>query len=243
MTTTDVAPDAPSNRQSEIGNRKSPLRSPAALLRFVGTAVVGLALDLWTKSFAWDALRVGGPFQWEPTGRHYVDSNTFRAIPGWLHFKLTVNEGAVFGLGQGNQLFFVVVSVLAVGFLGWLFAHSGRQRVYQFILGLLLAGVIGNMYDRVAHGYVRDMIYALPDWHWPGTWQVPLLHYPANPEREVFPWIFNVADVLLCTGVGLMVVYSLFAPRAGHRETDLPDVPKDPEAPEPGANPSAPAGA
>src|SRR2546421_495129 len=59
------------------------------------------------------------------------------------------------------------------------------------ILGMLLAGVLGNMYDRVVFGYVRDMIHALPRW------------------PKLFPWIFNVADVMLCTGVGLMVLYSL----------------------------------
>jgi lipoprotein signal peptidase len=42
------------------------------------------------------------------------------------------------------------------------------------------------------------MIYALPGWRWP------------HSTREVFPWIFNVADMLLCTGVGLMVILSLF---------------------------------
>jgi lipoprotein signal peptidase len=248
MTTTEATADLPDNRKSQTASRIShPLRSVPALLRFAGVAVVGLVLDLWTKSLAWDALRVGGPFQNEAGGRHYVDSNTVRAIPGGLHVQLTVNEGAVFGLGQGNQLFFIAVSVLAVGFLVWLFAHSARQRVYQIILGLLLAGVVGNMYDRLAHGYVRDMIYALPDRQWPGTWRVPLLNYPASPDREVFPWIFNVADVLLCTGVGLMLVYTLFAPRPDHhRDEDAPEVPpppttKGPRATEPGANPSAPA--
>src|SRR5437588_348219 len=48
----------------------------------------------------------------------------------------------------------------------------------------------------------------LAGWKWPGRWQ--LLSYP-GAGREVFPFIFNVADVLLCVGVGLMIVYSLFS--------------------------------
>jgi lipoprotein signal peptidase len=73
---------------------------------------------------------------------------------------------------------------------------------------MLLAGVLGNAYDRIVFGHVRDMIHALPGWTWPGTWQVG--SYPGK-GREVFPFIFNVADILLCVGVGLMILYSLFA--------------------------------
>jgi lipoprotein signal peptidase len=60
------------------------------------------------------------------------------------------------------------------------------------------------------------MIHALPGWHWPGTWTVG--SYP-GATRDVFPFIFNVADILLCVGVGLMVVYSLFAPAAPKEKT------------------------
>jgi signal peptidase II len=85
----------------------------------------------------------------------------------------------------------VAVSIGAILFLTYLFATSKRRQwFYQLVLGLLLAGVLGNMYDRVVYGYVRDMIHALPRW------------------PDLFPWIFNVADSLLCVGVGLMVLYS-----------------------------------
>jgi lipoprotein signal peptidase len=83
---------------------------------------------------------------------------------------------------------------------------------------MLLAGVLGNMYDRIVFGYVRDMIHALPGWKWPGTWQVPLIGYP-SPGREVFPYIFNVADILLCVGVGLMIIYSMFTSPAKMKVT------------------------
>jgi len=103
------------------------------------------------------------------------------------------------------------VSIGAIAFLTYLFSTSGRQRIYQFILGLLLAGVLGNMYDRIMFGHVRDMIHALPDWSWPGTWKLPLVDYPSTfSNRAVFPYIFNVADAMLCVGVFLMIVYSWF---------------------------------
>ena len=213
--------------------KRSNFRSPAALARFLLTAVVGLTVDLWTKAYSWEALRTTGPWPADSGGRPLVSSNVFEFIPGWLHFKVTINQGAVFGLGQGNRWLFVTVSILAIGFLSYLFATSGRQRFYQFVLGLLLAGVLGNMYDRVRFGYVRDMIYALPDRHMPGTWQVPLLNYPPGPDRELFPWIFNIADVLLCVGVGLMVVYSFFAPREKPESQEA-------EAPGAGVGPASP---
>jgi signal peptidase II len=81
-----------------------------------------------------------------------------------------------------------------------LFATSGKRWVYQILLGMLLAGVVGNLYDRVMFGYVRDMIHALPKW------------------KNYFPYVFNVADSFLCTGVGLMVIYSLVTEYRGKRE-------------------------
>lgn len=159
-------------------------RSPAALARFVLTTLLGLWLDLWSKAFAFEhlTLRSDGS-SLKPKVHHF--------IPGWLEFELTINHGAVFGLGEGQRILFIAVSLAAIVFLTYLFAVSGRQRFYQLILGLLLAGVLGNMYDRIQYRYVRDMIRAVPRW------------------PDLFPWIFNVADVLLCTGVGLMVAYSL----------------------------------
>ncbi len=162
-------------------------RSPAALACFALTTLVGLAADLWTK---WLAFSVLASY---PDG-HLV-SRVHQLIPGYLHFTVTVNPGAVFGLGQGQRGLFVTVSIAAILFLTYLFATSDKQRLYQFILGMLLAGVLGNMYDRIVFGHVRDMIHALPRW-------------PA-----LFPWIFNVADVLLCTGVGLLLIYSFLNPR------------------------------
>jgi signal peptidase II len=175
------------------------LRSPTALVLFAGTAGAGLAADLLTKAAAVAALK---------------DGNIVRIIPGVLQFTYTENHGAVFGLGQGQQALFLTVSVAAIGFLFFLFLTSGRSRAYQLILGMLLAGVLGNMYDRLHFGYVRDMIHALPGWQWP-AWFVRLLpgawQPPVGRGLDVFPWIFNVADSLLCVGVGAMLVYSFFA--------------------------------
>jgi len=155
----------------------------------VPLSVIGFGLDQWSKHEAFARLCTsvvwydGKP---QPEGRRTV---TF--IPGLIDFTVTTNQGAVFGVGQGQRTLFIIVSAAAILFIGYLFITSGSQRIYQIILGMLLAGVLGNLYDRLRYSYVRDMIHGLP-------------------RSNLFPYIFNVADTLLCAGVGLMVVYSLF---------------------------------
>jgi lipoprotein signal peptidase len=167
------------------------LFSPAALACFFLTAVIGFGLDQWSKVAAVSKLAINIPQ--DPGGQPTpIGDRTQPFIPGLIEFVFTANRGAVFGMGQGQRALFVGVSFAAIVFIFYLFLGSGRQRIYQIILGMLMAGVLGNLYDRVNYGYVRDMIHALPKW------------------PHAFPWIFNVADSLLCTGVFLMIVYSLF---------------------------------
>lgn len=171
-----------------------PRPAPKAFVIFLLTAGIGLGLDLFTKVVSFKHL--AETITTTPSGRVIVLSDVYKFVPGWLHFEVTANQGAVFGLGQGRRWVFILVSVAAIGFLGGLFLRSGGRTLYQFILALLLAGVIGNMYDRVMYGYVRDMIHALPDQTLFG--------------RPAFPWIFNLADSYLCVGVFLMFIYSFF---------------------------------
>jgi signal peptidase II len=167
----------------------SNFRSPAAMSRFLIPAVAGLGIDLWTKSLSF--ARLAAQVSVDEAGlAHVVSHPPIKFIPGWIEFEVTANQGAVFGIGQGQRGLFVLVAVLAVAFLLWLFATSGRQWFFQILLGAVAAGVLGNLYDRVVFGYVRDMIHALPQW------------------PHLFPWIFNVADSLLCVGISLMLLLS-----------------------------------
>ncbi|MGC4032676.1 MAG: signal peptidase II [Tepidisphaeraceae bacterium] len=167
---------------------RPPYRSVAAWLFLLVPLVVGLGLDLFTKHVAFSYLVT----DWakDAEGRDQVISRISKPLPGVLHFQAHVNRGAVFGIAQNQRTVFVVVSILALGLLGYLFSTSGNKRLYQVLLGVLFAGVLGNLYDRAVFGYVRDMIYILPGW-------------------DIFPWIFNIADSLLCTGVGGMFLYTL----------------------------------
>lgn len=214
--------DSQPTEESKFKNQKSgialpaPFRSSTALVLFFGVCALGLAVDLFSKVYSFQHLVIEQTTL--PNGQILVDSREVKFIPGVLHFHATTNQGAVFGIGQGKRWLFVIVSIGAIAFLTYLFALSGDQWFYQLLLGMLLAGVLGNMYDRISYGYVRDMLYALPGWHWSD-----LLGKPSDPSSwrnsQVFPWIFNVADSLLCVGVFLMLCYSFFS-RPEKRRSD-----------------------
>jgi signal peptidase II len=192
----------------------SPFRSPAALACFLLVAAIGLAADLWTKAAAWDLL-VDSVEVVQPSGDILLFRNNLAAGGGEPVYDLVVvhrgleltavaNQGAAMGLGQGRKTLFILVSIAAVGVLFYFFAHSNGRRLYQVVLGLLLAGVLGNLYDRLVHGYVRDMIHIFPGVRW-----TELLS--RLPDAELFPWVFNLADIFLCVGVPAVLLYGLFA--------------------------------
>lgn len=188
--------------------RENNLASASAVAVFLGTTVFGLAIDLWTKYLAVTHLKA--PSSDLPPGQLLF-------IPGWLHFTYTENHGAVFGLGQGHRWFFVLVSIGAIILLTRMFAHSGKSRAAHLVLGMLLAGVLGNMYDRIVHGFVRDMIHALPGWRYPDFLRNAFDR--GSPmgkffNGEIFPWVFNIADTLLCVGVALVMLHAILTPAA-----------------------------
>ena len=125
-----------------------------------------------------------------------------------LRLKLTANTGAVFGLGKGAQPFFVLVSIAATCVIGRIFWVSPAAAHGRHIaLALMLAGALGNLYDRVRFNAVRDMCWLFPDVHLPFG-----LHWPGGGS-QLYPWIFNVADAALLTGVGLMLLLMWRRPR------------------------------
>jgi lipoprotein signal peptidase len=106
----------------------------ASHLRFWIAAAVVLALDLYSKSRAFRDL---GP------------EEARAVLGGVFEFRRSLNAGAVFGSFAGYVEVFIIASVLALGFVFYLFAHSGRgQRVVHIALALILAGALGNLYDR-----------------------------------------------------------------------------------------------
>jgi lipoprotein signal peptidase len=195
-------------------------RSAASWGRLVGVFAVGLAVDLWTKYWAFGAV-AGYPV--ELTREKVLDDPSFalphhprvEALP-WdlLDFRLVLNYGAVFGIGQHRRGLFIVFTVLATAAAVLLFARGTRVRMKSshIAIGLILAGGLGNLYDRMVYGAVRDFLHMLPGWQLPNGWR-----WPGNANSDVFPWVFNVADVLLLAGMGIFVLASFAEDRRARR--------------------------
>lgn len=126
---------------------QSAIHSLASHLRIWPVAIIGLALDLGTKSAAFAYLK--------PDSKAVL-------IPGVLTLRPSINPGALFGIGQGLSPVFIGASVLALGFALYMFWQSSpRQRSLHVALGLILAGAFGNLYDRTMHS--ADAIWEKTD--------------------------------------------------------------------------------
>ena len=140
-----------------------------------------LALDLITKSLA------------------VTYSFDFIVIPKLVKFKLAYNTGAAFSFLSDKdwaQTFFIILTfiVLTAIIAFFVFKIIKKQKMSKWLaisLSLAFSGALGNLIDRIAFSKVRDFI---------------LLFY----ETEIFPAIFNVADIALVVGVIMICVYFLF---------------------------------
>ena len=105
-----------------------------------------------------------------------------------------VNQGALFGMAQSNghlaNNFFAVVSLLAAAAITYWSTRRSlvKDRWLCAALGLILAGTLGNLYDRLVFGGVRDFLH----WHYAVDWPV-----------------FNLADCCLVCGAGLLLLQAL----------------------------------
>lgn len=181
------------------------LRSPRAVVLFVALLGSLLAADLIVKSWSFEHV-AGRPVMLkgsETRGSATIPPHDSRVlVPRILALHLTVNEGAVFGLGQGGRWGFVVFSIVASLAIGFVFARSARGAwLLHLALAAVLAGAIGNLYDRLAYGLVRDMLLLFPGVNLPFG-----LHWP-DGSAGLYPWIFNIADV--CLVIGLIVLMIL----------------------------------
>ena len=178
--------------------------APNRYVLFLVPAIVGAAVDLVTKVwfFATPALRAGDIF-WLWTGH--------------VGIQLSWNEGALFGIGQGRVWVFVALSVAAAAAIPiWLFClGAARDAWLTFALGCVMAGVLGNLYDRLGlHGEVwpashpraGEPIYAVRDWI---LWQ-------ANDQWR---WPnFNIADSMLVVGAALLLLHAFRQPAGPQRD-------------------------
>jgi signal peptidase II len=113
------------------------------------------------------------------------------AVAPFLNFVLVFNRGAAFGFlnnaGDWQNMFFVIVALIACGVIISLLSRlESRNTKVAVGLALILGGAIGNLIDRLVHGYVVDFIDVFyGSWHWPA---------------------FNIADSAISIGAVLLVL-------------------------------------
>ncbi len=194
-------------------------RSPLAWTVLLAAFVAGLAADLSTKSWSFRTV-AGEPVDLAP--RALIDDPHYRlpwhegvraVPPDLLDFHLVLNRGAVFGIGQRQRGMFIALTVVAivVGLAVFAFWTDRRARLSHLAIGLILAGGIGNLYDRITFGAVRDFLHLFPRRNLPFGWSW------SGGSREIFPWVFNVADVLLLAGMSLLLLAAWRAEAAAKR--------------------------
>ena len=155
------------------------LRNGAYALPWYGLALVLILLDQYTKGLASSALEYGQPV---------------RVFP-WFNLMLQHNTGAAFSFlndaGGWQRYFFSVVAIaISAALAVWLYVMPRGQWLLALSLGLILGGALGNLWDRVALGYVVDFIS---------------VHYQDN----YFP-AFNLADSAISVGAACMLYDSFF---------------------------------
>ncbi len=79
-------------------------------------------------------------------------------IPNILKLTLVYNKGAGFGILQGQRLFFIIFSFLVLGAIIYKWKKIPAKNKVIIPMGLLIGGLIGNLIDRIIHGYVIDFI-------------------------------------------------------------------------------------
>lgn len=118
-------------------------------------------------------------------------------IPDYFFLVQAHNTGAAFSLLEDNNGFFIGLAVVALVAITIMIRRGlFADRWMAFAVSLLLAGIAGNLVDRILHGHVIDFLL------------VNLHFWPANP------WpVFNVADSCICIAAGLFVIRSFFESR------------------------------
>lgn len=161
------------------------------LLRLFPVALAALvfALDQWTK---W-MVRTHEP--------------ATVVIPGYLNIVHVENPGVAFGLlsqspSQWRGLVLIGVSVLILGYIAILVwrSRTGAAIGLRLALALIMAGALGNLYDRVTHHTVTDFI-------------------EVHSGPHYFP-VFNVADSSISVGGAVLVLLELLSGRKKKAEED-----------------------
>ncbi|MCC5881680.1 MAG: lipoprotein signal peptidase [Halomonas sp.] len=167
------------NKQDDSGASVPSMNKP---LRWLWLAVAVVALDLGTKALMSSVLSYGQPVEVLP----------------FFNLTLLHNTGAAFSFLAGHpgwqRWFFAIIAVGAsIGLTIWMSRLKADERLLGASLALIIGGALGNLYDRLVHGYVVDFL----------SFHVAGWYYPA----------FNVADIGITLGALGLIWESLFEGR------------------------------
>jgi len=152
-----------------------------SLVKWLGLSAVVIAIDLYTKQLILKGFVYGEHLQVTP----FFDLVRYH------------NEGAAFsflaGAGGWQRLLFSAIALIASVVIVYLLRKHWQQKLFCFALALVLAGALGNLYDRLTLGYVVDFLFFhYQSYYWPA---------------------FNVADSAITCGVGLLLLDSFKKPQ------------------------------
>ena len=160
------------------------------MLPWLGLAFILLLADQFTK-----VLIVG----------HYALGDS-TPVTSFFNIVRAHNTGAAFSFlasaGGWQRWFFTALGIAAAGFILWMLRAHSSQRLFSFALACILAGAVGNVIDRLVHGYVVDFL----DFHWPFLAAIfPGGHFPA----------FNIADAAITVGAAALILDEILRVRRG----------------------------
>jgi signal peptidase II len=156
-------------------------KSGGSLTPWLGIALLIIVLDQITKTVIIGNLQLG-------------DSHT---VTSFFNIVRAHNTGAAFSFlaaaSGWQRWFFVGLGAAAAVFIVWMLRSHGGQRLFSLALALILGGALGNVIDRLIHGYVVDFL----EFHW--HFLEPVFHGGRFPS-------FNVADSAISIGAACLIL-------------------------------------
>jgi signal peptidase II len=154
------------------------------LLPWLGIAAIVILLDQFTKVLILHSFELDGG----------------QVVTSFFNLVRVHNTGAAFSFLAGatgwQRWLFVGLGTAAALFIVWMLKRHGGQRLFGWALALILGGAIGNVIDRLLHGYVIDFVQL----HWRSAYYFPS---------------FNVADSAITAGAALLILDELIRVRRG----------------------------